>query len=160
MKPVLKLFVLALALLVAAPVSSFAKTDDKTEEDGGKERNKAKAAREARRQGQDKAKPAAGLGEFTKEFEALTEALPLLDNATDEKSAAEVAKKLQHTFSYLPAPMGGSNAQLEEYARAQNRINLKMEKMKKQPWFVSSGMQKAWTLITVPSTRRAANLKR
>ena len=161
MKPVLKLFVLALALWVAVPTPASAKTDDKTEEDGGKGRSKAAKAREARKQAQDnKNKPAAGLGEFTKEFEALTEALPLLDNATDEKSAAEVAKKLQHTFSYLPAPMGGSNAQLEEYARAQNRINLKMEKMKKEPWFVSSGMQKAWTLITVPSTRRAANLKR
>lgn len=159
MKPVLKLFVLALALWVAVPAPASAKTEDNTEEDGGKGRGKAAKAREARRQERDN-KPAAGLGEFTKEFEALTEALPLLDNATDEKSAAEVAKKLQHTFSYLPAPMGGSNAQLEEYARAQNRINLKMEKMKKEPWFVPSGMQKAWTLITVPSTRRAANLKR
>ena len=151
MKTVLRLLMLAFALVLAAPSFSYAKTDDAG--DGAAKRN----ARTRQKPQADKV----GLGgEFAKEFAALTVAAQALDEVKDEKSAATVAKKLQHDFTILPVPMGGSDAELLEYAKTQNRVNLKMEKLKKEPWFVSSGLQEAWTLITVPSTRRTANLKR
>ena len=98
--------------------------------------------------------------DLRKEIQALSAALELVKTVSDEKSAKDVAKKLQQMFVSLPVPMGGTDKQLEELARAQNGVNRQMEKMKKEPWFEPSGMQKAWTLITVPATRRAAVLKK
>ncbi len=154
MKTVLRMLMPALVLGVATLSVSYAKPDES--EDGGKGR----AKRTARTPQKPQPNTSAVGSEFAKEFAALTMAAEALDGVTDEKSAAAVAKKLQHDFTILPVPMGGSDAMLLEYAKVQNRVNLKMEKMKNEPWFVSSGMQEAWTLITVPSTRRTATLKR
>lgn len=156
MKKLFRMMILSAGLAALAPCASYAKTEADAAEDGAKHHG-----RNARPAKQEKAAPnTSALGDFAKEFPALKEAELLLDTVGDEQTAKSVAKKLQHDFTILPPPMGGSNAQLEEYARAQNRVNLKMEKLKKEPWFVSSGLQQAWTLITVPSTRRTAAMKR
>lgn len=155
MKYLLTLLAFAFCVSLSVPVPVYAKTDDDAAADA---KGNKRSPRNAR---QEKAAPnTSALGDFAKEFPALKEAELLLDTVADEKTAQSVAKKLQHDFGVLPAPMGGNNAQLEEYARAVNRVNLKMEKLKGEPWFVPSGLQAAWTLITVPSTRRAATMKR
>lgn len=155
MKHLLTLLALAFCVSLAVPTPAYAKTDDDAAADA---KGNKRAPRNAR---QEKAAPnTSALGDFAKEFPALKEAELLLDTVADEKTAQSAAKKLLHDFTILPVPMGGNNAQLEEYARAVNRVNLKMEKLKGEPWFVSSGLQAAWTLITVPSTRRTASMKR
>lgn len=93
---------------------------------------------------------------YNEEMTALAEAEQMMKGVTDEKSARDIAKKLIKKFDVLFVPMGGAEAQLEALARAQNRVTMQMLKHKKQPWFVSSGLQEAWSLITVPSFRRRA----
>lgn len=96
---------------------------------------------------------------FKKEFAALNAAVELLDQVTDEKTAAQVANKLSRTFTQLPIPTKGTDAQLEEWARLQNLVNDKMEELRKLDYFESSGLQKAWTLITDPNSRRTNRIK-
>ena len=93
---------------------------------------------------------------YAKELEALAQAEKLMIEIVDEKSAVQVARQLIKIFNPLPVPMGGTDKQLEALACAQNVISRKMEKLRKEPWFVSSGLQEAWGLITVPSFRRRA----
>ena len=87
------------------------------------------------------------------------EAEPIVDSAKDEKSAKDAAKQLIKMFDPMPVLIGGNDIQLDKLARAQNKINIRMEKIKKEPWFVPSGMQEAWGLITVHSFRRRASNK-
>lgn len=144
--PILRVAVLSLGLLVAAPsVARADKDDDKKE-------------KPARRGGKQTTSGAAVVERlYAKEIEKLAEAEPIVDSAQDEKSAKDAAKQLIKMFDPMPVLMDGNEIQLDKLARAQNRINLKMEKIKKQPWFVSSGMQEAWGLITVHSFRRRAS---
>lgn len=93
---------------------------------------------------------------INKEMEALAQGAELLRQVDDEKSAKEVSKKLKMMFSPLPPIMNGNVAQLEALSVAQNKINLQMEALKKEPYFVPSGLQEAWTLITHPFARRSA----
>lgn len=93
---------------------------------------------------------------YAGEMETLAQAEKLMVEIVDEKSAIQVARQLVKLFNTLPVPMGGNDKQLEDLARAQNVISLKMEKLRREPWFVSSGLQDAWGLITVPSFRRRA----
>ena len=96
---------------------------------------------------------------FKREFAALEEAVALLETVVDEKTASQVANKLSRTFTLLPIPTKGTDAQLEEWANLQNKVNAKMEELKKLDYFESSGLQKAWTLITDPNSRRTNRIK-
>lgn len=118
----------------------------------------AEAARDEKPAGGGKRPAAASVVDriYAKEMEALGQAEKLMIEIVDEKSATQVARKLINIFNPLPVPMGGTDKQLEALACAQNVISRKMNKLRKEPWFVSSGLQEAWGLITVPSFRRRA----
>ncbi len=143
--PILRVVVLFLGLLVAVPTVAWADKDDDKRE------------RSAHRGGKQTSNEAAVERRYAKEVELLAEAEPIVDSAQDEKSAKAAAKQLIKMFDSMPVLMDGNDIQLDKLARAQNKINIKMEKIKKQPWFVSSGMQEAWGLITVHSFRRRAS---
>lgn len=145
--PILRVAVLSLGLLVAVPPVARADRDDDKKE------------KPARRGGKQTTGAAVVERLYTKEIEKLAEAEPIVDSAQDEKSAKDAAKQLIKMFDPMPVLMDGNETQLDKLARAQNRINLKMEKIKKEPWFVPSGMQEAWGLITVHSFRRRASNK-
>lgn len=96
---------------------------------------------------------------FDKEFEALSEAASLLAELPpdDEKAAEKVAKKIETLFQNLPIPLGGSQKELEMWATFQNKVNFQMERLMKKPYFISSGLQEAWTYATDPFSRRRAD---
>lgn len=145
LRPILRVAVLFLGLMTAVPSVARADGDDdqkeKTTRRGGKQPTGAAVVERL----------------YNKELEKLAEAEPIVDSAQDEKSAREAARQLIKMFDPMPVLMDGNEILLDKLARAQNRINLKMEKIKKQPWFVPSGMQEAWGLITVHSFRRRAS---
>lgn len=146
--PLIRVTTLSLGLFVVTSSVAWADKDDdkkeKTERRGQRKQTSNEASIER---------------QYTHEMEKLAEAEPIVDSAKDEKSAKEAAKQLIKMFDPLPVLMGGNEIQLDKLARAQNKINIRMEKIKKEPWFVSSGMQEAWGLITVHSFRRRASNK-
>lgn len=146
--PLIRVTTLSLGLFVVTSSVAWADKDDdkkeKTERRGQRKQTSNEASIER---------------QYAKEMEKLAEAEPIVDSAKDEKSAKEAAKQLIKMFDPLPVLMGGNEIQLDKLARAQNKINIRMEKIKKEPWFVSSGMQDAWGLITVHSFRRRASNK-
>lgn len=146
--PLIRLTALSLGLFVVTSSVALADKDDdkkeKTERRGGRKPTSGEATVERL---------------YAKEIEKLAEAEPIVDSAKDEKSAKAAAKQLIKMFDPMPVLMGGNDIQLDKLARAQNKVNLKMEKIKKEPWFVPSGMQEAWGLITVHSFRRRASNK-
>lgn len=95
---------------------------------------------------------------FTAEIKALTEAETMLKTISDEKSAKGVKVKLMHKFSLLRPILHGTDAQLEELARAQNRVSAVMWDLKKEPYFESVNLQELWTVMTHHFSRRSANL--
>ena len=96
---------------------------------------------------------------FKAEIAALTEAETMLKTISDEKSAKMVKAKLMHKFSLLRPILHGTVAQLEELARAQNRVSAIMWEMTKQPYFETQNMQELWTVMTHHFSRRSANRK-
>lgn len=94
--------------------------------------------------------------DYTKEFKALDEAAALLAEVNDEKAAKDAAKKISILFSPLPIPLSGSDAELERWARQQNKVNRQMERLRQMPFWGESGLQEAWTLVTDPFSRRRA----
>lgn len=94
--------------------------------------------------------------DYTKEFKALDEAAALLAEVNDEKAAKDAAKKISVLFSPLPIPLSGSDAELERWARLQNKVNRQMERLMQMPYWAESGLQEAWTLVTDPFSRRRA----
>ena len=128
--------------------------------DGMTREEKREAKRQAREERRNANKKVDWEFNFKKEFAALAEAAELLDQVKDEKTAAQVANKLSHTFTLLPIPTKGTDAQLEEWARLQNQVNAKMEELRKLDYFESSGLQQAWTLITDPNSRRTNRINR
>lgn len=94
---------------------------------------------------------------FTLEITALAEAETMLQTISDAKSAKAVKKKLMTRFSNLRPLLGGTDAQLEELAVAQNKVSAIMWEMMKQPYFESENMQELWTVMTHHFARRAAN---
>lgn len=96
---------------------------------------------------------------FRAEITALTEAETMLKTISDEKSAKTVKAKLMHKFSLLRPILHGTVPQLEELARAQNRVSAIMWDMTKQPYFESQNMQELWTVMTHHFSRRSANRK-
>lgn len=156
-------------LLPVCPAQDEASDAAEPKKSKAQERREAKAAeREAKKEAlrnkeQDEAMDETadykkvGRGfDFSKEFAALNEGAAMLAEVTDEKSAKEVAKKLISKFNLLPIPMGGSEGELELWAKTANKLNRQMERLKGEPWFVSSRLQEAWSLATDPFSRRKA----
>ena len=129
------------------------------EYDGMTREEKREAKRQAREEKRNANKKVDWEFNFKREFAALEEAVALLETVVDEKTASQVANKLSRTFTLLPIPTKGTDAQLEEWANLQNKVNAKMEELKKLDYFESSGLQKAWTLITDPNSRRTNRIK-
>ena len=129
------------------------------EYDGMTREEKREAKRQAREEKRNANKKVDWEFNFKREFAALEEAVALLETVVDEKTASQVANKLSRTFTLLPIPTKGTDAQLEEWANLQNKVNAKMEELKKLDYFDSSGLQKAWTLITDPNSRRTNRIK-
>lgn len=92
----------------------------------------------------------------TKEIEALEAALPVLDSVKDEASAKEAAKKLKEIFDALPVITKAGSMEMEALAAAQNKASERMFKLKNETYFVSSGLQEVWTLMTDHFSRRQA----
>lgn len=134
--------IMGLSLMVPAPV--FAKDDEEEEERSSKK---------------GKAVSSANLGRaFTAEIAALAEAETMLKTISDAKSAKNVKTKLMHKFSLLRPILSGTDAQLEELARAQNRVSAIMWDLKKEPYFEEENLQELWTVMTHHFARRSANL--
>lgn len=95
---------------------------------------------------------------FKAEITALTEAETMLKTISDARSAKNVKTKLMHKFSLLRPILGGTDAQLEELARAQNRVSAVMWELKKEPYFEEVNLQELWTVMTHHFARRSANL--
>jgi exodeoxyribonuclease VII small subunit len=93
------------------------------------------------------------------EIKALTEAETMLKTISDAKSAKAVKTKLMHKFSLLRPIQGGTEAQLLELARAQNRVSAVMWDLKKEPYFESGGLQELWTVMTHHYARRSAGAR-
>ncbi len=129
------------------------------EYDGMTREEKREAKKQAREEKRNANKKVDWEFNFKREFAALEEAVALLETVVDEKTASQVANKLSRTFTLLPIPTKGTDAQLEEWANLQNKVNAKMEELKKLDYFESSGLQKAWTLITDPNSRRTNRIK-
>ena len=142
-----KLFLMLFALMglaLLAPVPVFAADDDEDE-------RPSKSARSGPQSSLDRA--------FTQEIKALTEAETMLKTISDAKSAKEVKKKLMTKFSNLRPLLGGTNAQLEELAVAQNRVSAVMWSLLKEPYFESENLQELWTVMTHHFSRRSANAR-
>lgn len=146
-------------VLLAAAVAYLPMSASADGYDGMTREEKREAKKQAREEKRNANKKVDWEYNFKKEFAALNEAVELLDRVTDEKTAAQVANKLSRTFTLLPIPTKGTDAQLEEWARLQNLVNDKMEELRKLDYFESSGLQKAWTLITDPNSRRTNRIK-
>lgn len=146
-------------VLLAAAVAYLPMPASADGYDGMTREEKREAKKQAREEKRNANKKVDWEYNFKKEFAALNEAVELLDQVTDEKTAAQVANKISRTFTLLPIPTKGTDAQLEEWARLQNLVNDKMEELRKLDYFESSGLQKAWTLITDPNSRRTNRIK-
>lgn len=144
MRKLLVLFSLVIGLSLLAPSPVFAKDDDEDED---------------RRSKKEKIAPKSTLDRaFVSEIAALTEAETMLKTISDAKSAKTVKTKLMHKFSLLRPLLGGTDAQLEELARAQNRVSAVMWELKKEPYFEEEKLQELWTVMTHHFARRSANL--
>ena len=145
MRKLLVLFSLVIGLSLLAPSPVFAKDEEDEEED--------------RRSRKEKTIPKSTLDRaFVSEITALTEAETMLKTISDAKSAKTVKAKLMHKFSLLRPLVGGTDAQLEELARAQNRVSAVMWELKKEPYFEEEKLQELWTVMTHHFARRSANL--
>ena len=141
MRKIFLLLSLVTGVALVSPAPVFAKDDD--DKDAKKE----------------KAVSTAGLGRaFTAEIAALAEAETMLQTISDAKSAKTVKTKLMHKFSLLRPILNGTDAQLEELARAQNRVSAVMWDLKKEPYFEEVNLQELWTVMTHHFARRSANL--
>lgn len=96
---------------------------------------------------------------FATEIKALTEAETMLKTISDAKSAKAVKTKLMHKFSLLRPINNGTEAQLLELARAQNRVSAVMWDLKKESYFESEGLQELWTVMTHHYARRSAGAR-
>ena len=147
------------SVLLAAALAYLAPPAPADEYDGMTREEKREAKKQARLDKRNANKKVDWEFNFKREFAALNEAVELLDKVVDEKTASQVANKLSRTFTLLPIPTKGTDAQLEEWANLQNKVNAKMEELRKLDYFESSGLQKAWTLITDPNSRRTNRIK-
>ncbi len=107
-----------------------------------------------------KGKETRSKGSYAKEMAALGEAATMLSGVKDEEGAKDVAEKLCRKFANLPPLLTGTDAELELLAKAQNKVNDQMERLMTTPYFVSSGLQDAWTMMTDQFSRRSAQKRR
>ncbi len=143
MRNILLLLSLLMGVSLVAPAPLFAKDDEEKE-------SSARNAKKVSSANLDRA--------FKAEITALTEAETMLKTISDAKSAKSVKSKLMHKFSLLRPILHGSDAQLEELARAQNRVSAVMWDLKKEPYFEEEKLQELWTVMTHHFARRSANL--
>lgn len=94
---------------------------------------------------------------FKKEITALGEAVLLLQEVTDEKTAKAACTKITSLFKNLDPLLAGNGNDLEQLARAQNRMSVEMWRLTKEPFFEKTALQEAWTLMTDPFSRPSAN---
>lgn len=139
MRRFLLLLYVVMGGLLLTPAPAYAK-DDEDKND--------KKARTAHTAGLDRA--------YKAEIAALVEAETMLKTISDAKSAKSVKAKLMHKFALLRPIIGGTDAQLEELARAQNRVSAVMWSLMKEPYFEEENLQELWTAITHPFSRRSA----
>lgn len=110
---------------------------------------------------ESKGAPTESIGrEYTREIELLQAACAQLATVKDEAGAKKVADKLARDFNGLPPLVAGNEKEIMALAEARNAASLYMYRLKKQPWFSSSGLQKTWTLMTDSFSRRRANSPR
>lgn len=93
---------------------------------------------------------------FKKEVKALNDAVYILEEVNDEKSAKAAIHKLTSLFKNLPPLLNGNGRDLEILARAQNRVSLHMWRLINEPFFQKLNMQETWSLITDPFSRPSA----
>lgn len=167
---------MCLAALMGATIAEAA-TDSKKQPTAAEIRKARRAAvkeaeqnlRKAKRSGDEKAiaeaqaaldaakKKTRGKGaDMAAEFAALMQASELLTTVCDEASAKKAADKIYNMFSKLPAPDEVSDDDIELWCTEQNKLNKEMERLRKEPWFESSGLQEAWTAATDPFSRKRA----
>ncbi len=155
----------AAALWLAAAPALYAQAEEKKSR-AEEMREKREARAEARQQEKAQAKAAKAGGDlskgnFDKEIPAIKAAVNLLSDVRDEKGAKEAAKAIRKDFIGLKVILVGTEAELENLAKEQDKLNRQMARLQKEPWFVSSGLQECWTLVTDPFSRRSAqNVKR
>ncbi len=94
--------------------------------------------------------------QLKRELQALQEAVGIIETVKDEETAKKAAAKLRQMFRNLPPPIKAEQGELEIWARAQNRVSAHMWRLLKEPYFISSGLQEAWSLITDPFSRPRA----
>ncbi len=89
-----------------------------------------------------------------KEVKALEQATQLMEAVNDEESAKRAATRIRNLFRLLPPPVGGSQADILIWSRAQNRFSAQMWRIMKEPYFQSQKMQEVWTFVTDPYSRK------
>lgn len=109
-----------------------------------------------------KAKPAAKAPEtisrdYQKEIDLLRAAADKLAAVNSEESAKDVSRKLSRDFHAMPPLVTGNEKEIIALSEARNAVSRHMMRLKKEEWFVSSGLQDAWTLMTDAFSRRRAN---
>lgn len=139
------LLVAAVGVAVVAPAPVYARNDDDDDDDKKTKKAPVHQANLTRA--------------FASEIKALTEAETMLKTISDEKSAKAVKVKLMHKFSLLRPINGGTEAQLLELARAQNRVSAVMWDLKKEPYFETAELQQLWTVMTHHYARRSAGAR-
>ena len=149
----------ALLGLAAAPVLHAQGEDKKSRAEERREQKEARAAERQQAKAAAKAAKAGGdlsKGNFAKEIPAIREAAALLEGVNDEEAAKAAARAIRNDFISLKVILLGTEEELENLAREQDKLNRQMVRLQKQPWFVSSGLQECWTLIMDPFSRRSA----
>ncbi len=149
----------ALLGLAAAPALHAQGEDKKSRAEERREQKEARAAERQQAKAAAKAAKAGGdlsKGNFEKEIPAIREAAALLEGVNDEEAAKAAARAIRNDFISLKVILLGTEEELENLAREQDKLNRQMVRLQKQPWFVSSGLQECWTLITDPFSRRSA----
>lgn len=168
---------LCLAAWAGAGVATAADDADKKQPTAAELRKERRAAvreaeknlRKARRSGDESAIAAAkaalelakrkarGKGvDMGAEFATLSKATEMLAGVNDEDTAKKTAEKIYDMFSKLPAPDEVSDDDIEQWSTEQNKLNLQMELLRKEPWFEASGLQEAWSAATDPFSRKRA----
>ncbi len=137
------------ACMLSLAVAPSALADD---EDAPSDREPAKAKR-----GKEDIK---AKGSIAKEMAALGEAAAMLAEVKDAATAEKVAEKLSRKFAHMPPVLNGGEGELEMLAKAQNRVSDQMQRLMASEYFVPSGLQEAWTLMTDPFSRRSAQKRR
>ncbi len=150
--------------LSAAPALYAQGEEKKSRAEEMREQREARAEARQQEKAQAKAAKAGGdlsKGNFDKEIPALREAAGLLADVKDEKGAKDAAKAIRKDFIGLKVILVGTEAELENLAGEQDKVNRQMARLQKEPWFVSSGLQECWSLIMDPFSRRSAqNVKK